>query len=196
MWVFKPFYFPATDTVYVFNHTTTLRKRWFPWRANIAVFTVPPTFACRNNILITLTFGFAVLCCVHITLFVKWHILAPTSNLITPIRAAPGAGVTVTCQILKVKPLRTCIIALRIRIQSAVLCNCLVTGTSVTRLTGAYIIMCRVCFSKYAWLTNIFCLIVFDCCATLWKQTRSSSTFTTLQTSEVAWFRFNGILIV
>ena len=180
MWAFT---FSATDIVHVFNYTATLRKRWCPWRANIAVFTVPPTFSTRNNILITLTFGFAVLCCVRVTLFVKWHLLAPTSNLITPIRAAPGAGLTVTCQILKVKALWACILALRVRIQSTGLHNCLVIGTSITRLTRAYIITCRVCFSKYAWLTHIFLVIVFDSCATLWKQTRSSSTFTTLQTS-------------
>ena len=164
----------ATGIVDVFNHTTTFWEWWCSRTACFTVLAVSPTFASRNNILIILTFGFAVLCCVHITLFVKWHILAPTSNHITPIRAAPGAGLTFTCQILKVKPLRTCILALRIRIQSTVLHDCLVISTRTTRLTGAYIFMCRVCFSKNTWLALISCLVVFDFCATLWKQTKSS----------------------
>ena len=164
----------ATDIVDVFNHTTAFWEWWCSRRACFTVLAVSPTFASRNNILIILTFGFAVLCCVHITLFVKWHILAPTSDLITPIRAAPLAGLTFTCQILKVKPLRTCVLALRIRIQSAVLHDCLVISTRTTRLTGAYIFMCRVCFSKNTWLALISCLVVFDFCATLWKQTKSS----------------------
>ena len=183
MWVFEPFCFPATDTVYVFNYTTTFWEWWCSRRACFTVLAVPPTFASRNNILIILTFGFALLCCVHITLFVKWHLLAATFNLNIAIRTAPGARLTVPCQILKVEPLSTYILALRIRIQSTVLRNCLVIGTSVTRLTGAYIIMCRVCFPKLTCLALISCLIVFDFCATLWKQTKSSLTFTTCQTS-------------